>query len=298
MEPYDFDLARWTRELLGQYHSFEDAGQGFGVVGPRDIVYLEELRARARFKCDLGPSAPTDVFVFGLGKSPRRDMTKVGGVPYRPADMPWPVTRTGKDMTFLAQYRFTESKDIVGDLPGDVLLVFCELCELTELSPQDFLRFEWYPLGLEDLWPPGAVPEPDWVFINCYGVRHRTVDYLQDIPVDVLTATVPSRMLSRECLPEQAAAFSRIPAMKIGGLPTHPYSQEDTARAGAESRLLCSLVAIYPSPLASYPLVNVVEPMRGWSLPEMCLDFRDGFYLDLWISEKKEISWLVRFLEA
>lgn len=94
------------------------------VSTPRDVILTEQLREEIRRRYDIGRSVPTDVFVFGVGEPNRRDMTKIGGLPYRPAEKPWPCIPSGAPLTFVGQMRFTESKDIVGDLPFKVLLMF------------------------------------------------------------------------------------------------------------------------------------------------------------------------------
>ena len=58
--------------------------------------------------------------------APECSVTKVAGLPYRAAGLPWPLTDDGRPMTFLAQFCFEESRDLVGKLPGDVLLIFAE----------------------------------------------------------------------------------------------------------------------------------------------------------------------------
>ena len=67
-----------------------------------------------------GRASPTDLCVWGLGEAPRREMTKVGGVPYLRRDVPWPKSGR-KPWTFFFQINFADSRDLVDDLPGDVL---------------------------------------------------------------------------------------------------------------------------------------------------------------------------------
>jgi hypothetical protein len=293
-DDYTFESHRWTSELMPL-----DCTVGYipPATSPRGAVYLECLRAQIASRCDLGPSVETDTFVLGWGKSPHRDMTKIDGVPYRPADSEWPVSSDGEPMTFLAQYRFVESTDIIGQLPGDLLLVFIQDHMLEPDSPQEFLRFEWHPAGLRDLCVPGALPDPAWMFASCYGVRHRTVDYLQDMPVDLVRQFTPQSTSGDYFFRRRAATFSRVLGMKIGGLPTFPYDAYQKETIAPNARLLCSLSSVYPDFGMEYPWVNVREPIVATAppTPEMCLDFMDGFVLDIWMDDCGDLSWVVSF---
>jgi hypothetical protein len=73
-------------------------------------------------------------------------VNEIGGLPYRPANQPWPKTEDGREMTMLAQFNFTDSTDIVVKQAGDLLLIFAD----AEGPLEDF-HFEWQNLGLTDL---------------------------------------------------------------------------------------------------------------------------------------------------
>ena len=143
------DIDRWVKQFP---HPPEEGGFGCLITGPADIAHVVQLRSEAlKGTSDLA-AVPCDIFVFAQGEPTRRDVTKVNGVPYRPAALPWPVTADGAPMTFLAQFRFTESADLTGKLPGDILVVFISDDDLYPFDqPQETLRFEWYPLGLNAL---------------------------------------------------------------------------------------------------------------------------------------------------
>jgi len=149
MDDYVFDFDRW-QSLFPLDRAEKGSGLG-GVLDPASVVYRDQLQAIVRQHQDLGPPVPTDVFLFALGEPPRRDVTKVGGLPYRPRTRPWPMAPDGQPMVYLAQYRFSESRDIAPPVPGDILVVFVRDFCMGSVSPQEYLHFEWYPLGLEDL---------------------------------------------------------------------------------------------------------------------------------------------------
>jgi hypothetical protein len=118
-------------------------------------------------------STTTDVFVFSTGEPPRRDITKIGGLPYRERGLPWPTTPQGDRLTFIGQLSFTDSRDVVGNLPGDVLLVFAPN---DEGVPEEF-HYEWKPAGLTDHISKDDVPAPAWTFVTCFGTPYRTTDF-------------------------------------------------------------------------------------------------------------------------
>jgi hypothetical protein len=119
----------------------------------------------------------TDQIFFVNGEPAERSVTKVGGLPYRAAGVPWPLTDAGQPMTFLAQFCFAESRDLFGKLPGEILLIFAEGREAYLPNPYDSsLRFERYPLGLGNLIRAQEIPVVDWILRPYFGIIHRTND--------------------------------------------------------------------------------------------------------------------------
>ncbi len=156
-----FDLRYW-QDVFADDDFRDGCWPVLGLVGPHDVCRLERLRERLHAAFDLGTPVPTDIFVFALGEAPDLSVTKFGGIPYRPADLPWPrkdlqtgttlvasteelmgiARKRDKDLPatplelqeyiseefpplrFLAQFNFVDSLDLVGPLPGDVLLLF------------------------------------------------------------------------------------------------------------------------------------------------------------------------------
>jgi hypothetical protein len=119
----------------------------------------------------------TDRVYFVPGEPAERSVTKVGGLPYRASGVPWPTTASGEPMTFLAQFCFADSLDLVGRLPGDVLLIFADGPEAYLPDPYDeSLAFEWYPLGLRQLAQTQEVPQTAWRLRPHFGVLARVGD--------------------------------------------------------------------------------------------------------------------------
>lgn len=299
MDEYTLDLDRWI-SLFPLEKEPDYGANGFGVRGHAfSLAYLEQCRPSVAARIDPGPTVPTDVFVFGLGEPGRRDVTKVGGLPYRPADRPWPQTPDGELMTFLVQYRFSESKDIVGDLPGDILLVFLPGDDIDYDDPQESFRFEWYPLGLGNLVSRAMLPEPAWTFVKCYGVRHRTVDYVENRLKGNLTQIFPAAASSIYPIELAEQQFCRIHGTKIGGLPLMLYSAEEWPERGLAlpGRFLCSLTDVYPLPETPHPWVNVPEPMGLYEplADEAHLVLRDGFTLNFSIDDEDSVHWSIQW---
>ena len=70
---------------------------GQKITSSFDLYSVETLRDR--FGLRRGRELPTDVFVWGQGEPKDRTLTKVGGLPYWPAETPWPE-RNGKPLPF------------------------------------------------------------------------------------------------------------------------------------------------------------------------------------------------------
>jgi hypothetical protein len=76
---------------------------------------------------------------------------------------------------FIAQLCFADSRDIVGELPGDVLLIFGD--DDSPLVEPQRLAFEWSSLGIQEC----ALEVPQMgaseLLAPYYGVIHRTEDW-------------------------------------------------------------------------------------------------------------------------
>src|SRR5262249_20248728 len=151
-------------------------------------------RQKAMQTSDLGLSVTVDRFVFAKGEPPEQHQTRINGLPYRPANAPWPHDEDGKPLVFFAQFYFGDSRDHVANLPGDVLVIFVRQCRtITDMILPAFgypLAFEWYSLGLHQVCSASeCIPSP-FGFPVCYGVRHRSVDFLEESNVNIFERIV------------------------------------------------------------------------------------------------------------
>lgn len=230
------------------------------LIGPGSLAVNEQLRAEAfagrRYR---GVRIATDVFVWARGGPPNPAMTKIGGVPYRPRSSSWPRDSEGSPVRFIAQLCFADSRDILGELPGDVLLIFGDDHAL--LVEPERLVFEWSSLGIPELAfevPQLATGE---LLTPYYGVIHRTEDWpdaLEEIP-------------GRYRCPWLLGVFE---GTKIGGLPR--FIQNEPTPAGRFLAALGSISASY----SVYPLINESEP-RSWSHGDLMIGDMGSLYLFL-----------------
>ncbi len=150
---------------------------------------------------------------------------------------------------------------------------------------------------LAELTTKREVIQTDWRFVTCYGVRHRTVDYVENIRAKMLQAVIPEKVLGSFPIKIASLEISRLVCMKIGGLPMLFYSPEERADLyELPGRLLCSLATIWPMHEQSYPWINRPSPYAlgdGLS-PELHLDIRDGFILFMSIDDDKVMHWALQ----
>lgn len=198
------------------------------VVGPAAVAVNEQLKAETLARGEYPKNRfPTDVVVWAKGEPSNRSVTKVGGLPYRPSDAPWPEEGAGKPLRFIAQFCFVDSRDITPLLPGDVLLIFGD--EDALVAEPERLMFEWWPIAARPL--VSELPAVDAPLTPFYAVLHRTEDW-------------------------DSAIFE---GTKIGGVPR--FIQEQPSTLGT---FIGTIGSISVAADERYPFVNVAEP-PGWS---------------------------------
>ena len=104
---------------------------------------------------DLARAVPVDIFLWSVRPPQKPFLTKLGGVPHRESAKAWPTAEDGKAYTFVAQFCFLDSKDIVSDnLPNDVMLIFFR--DADGAWDPSAIHVEWSSVNLEsadDRWP-------------------------------------------------------------------------------------------------------------------------------------------------
>ena len=233
-EARDYVLRR--RQQLPQYYPDENAVEKHVrlmspeweiVVGPRTVAVNEQLRTEALAAREYrGTRIATDVAVWAKGEPPNRAVTKLGGLPYRPAREPWPKNDSGEPVWFIGQLCFTDSTDLVPALPGDILLIFGDDDALLE---PERLVFEWWRLASEPL--TNDMPASDDPLTPFYAALHRTEDWEDGV----------------------------FEGTKIGGMPRFIQDEPDVPGA-----FIGAIGSISVSERERYPFLNVPEP-RGAS---------------------------------
>jgi hypothetical protein len=281
-----FDAQEWIKRLdLSDESLFY---QSFASQGTAYEVAVELVQQRAAMLGSLGDSVPCDVYLMAIGEAPIAYQTKTGGTPYRPSHLPWPLSRDGRPMIFVAQYLFTESRDMLPALPGDVLLMFSEQIPAFNGEGQQCLQFEWHNIGIPDPIAGNECPKsPDDVLVS-HGYRWRTVDYIDAAAEALIEKVYPQDYVKNKLgiLWQDGLRGIRIhTGMKIGGIPFWYQCDDEEI---PEGQYLCSFGNIWPADDVPYPWINRATPYPS------DLHWLDGFVLNMYLQEDGSIDWLLQ----
>jgi hypothetical protein len=240
------DLGPWKAQFPLDVDNAPRPWEVRNVVGPRQLALYQQIHEVTTRTPHLPEPVPADVCVWNLGDAPRRDMTKVGGLPYLPRSLGWP-TFAGEPLVFLGQFCFADSADLVGPLPAEILLLFSQ-------APGDYPgyhEFLWVPLGSNNLIRAEELPATKISFRPCYASLFRTQDYDTFRPLAPDTTEEDRYVSDRPCYP----LF--FDGSKIGGASTvvpgdYPEGME---RPGPPGRFLAQLDSI--GPLDPWPFLNL-----------------------------------------
>jgi hypothetical protein len=295
-----FDIEEWQKKcpltLLWNLDPYFYEGKQ--ITSPASLL----ANVAARYQLPVfqdAPSVPTDVFVFGLGEPTIPYVTKVGGVPFRPANKLWPE-HDGRKMTFLAQFCFSDSLDLVSfPLPGNLLEIF--FTDFPNIERDTYYHYEWYnweevnePMKQDDV-PIESFLRANFVnnIMNWYCVKYRTADYPQ---AELFVSAHPNmRYVEHDRFNRRLQGYQIgtgqdfdkfIPCAqnllrlavfdgtKIGGTDPFFYGKTKELGYGSEivrdrnNHFLCSLASIQPKYYASagkaipYPFVNHPAPIH------------------------------------
>ncbi len=277
----EFVIAR-QKEVPDQYPSAQAVDEhiklmepgGNIISSPEDIAVVEQIREEAARSCEFGPAIPTDVFVWAKGEPPRPEVTKIGGLPYWPANQEWPRNSSNAPLTFIAQFCLTDSRDIIDDPPCDVLLLFADFETFWDEDPNSLI-FAQVDIGDGEQIRAQDVPKTEWEIAPLYGHIHRTFDF-----------------------PESANCFEAygrpwrldiLEGTKIGGLPHWVQDEEDLP-----GRFLCALGPSAPSSDVAYPWINIAQPI-GFGDPFYDLNLGFGDAGSLYVFEENgSFAWTMQ----
>ena len=266
-----------SKTQLPPVDSAEETEIGFLSL-PEDIATLERLRTTAYSGLPNLSRVPTDVFVWRAGEPTRREVTKIAGLPHRRAELPWPLAPSGEPLTFVAQFCFADSRDLVPPLPGDILLIFGagEPSSLSDIRFDDVnwgggLSFEWAMLDDAPLVESADIPlTPWWPVLPCYGAVQRLWDY-RGVPPEI-AVDVPAI----------------VEGTKIGGLcpwldePDYVRTDLETNTPGAPGVYLCTLASVDS---------NVFAALPGLPPDSRALMISDAGLLNLFLDDHGRIRW-------
>ena len=240
----DFNLDNWyeffsNAEHQSKYFQFCEGGPySPAISGPGSAVV--SIRIREKVWPDLNPAAgiPTDIFVLGLGEPEDPRGTKIGGMPYLPKSIKWPTLSDGKPKEFIAQFNLADSREHLPNLPGDMLLIFCEACGAYALNARskrargeavddppkpegpvkyylmdetwEFLFIDSTAHPADTLYTRDEAPDSPFYLDSIHGQRLRSSDH-------------PDLVEAYEEAQEDGAKFTSVPgvlnATKLGGHP-------------------------------------------------------------------------------
>lgn len=282
-----FDVEQWIPRfpLTPSYGEYS----GHLITSPASLCNNELLRRELQDQFDWGPAVPVDIFIMADGEPADRSVTKIGGLPCRRKDAPWPHSPDGRPMAFLAQFNFADSRDIVGSLPGDLLLIFVECPDGNFVNKGssfiDSVHFEWRSLdgALEDL--VDALPATEGIIKPCYGHIARVTSY----PEATREPFSRADPVCRGCYVSSDFAIPQYFGTQIGSAPYLLTDLYDTP-----GRPLCTVAAVCVDTHGPYPWVNRFEPLlppeaRGFELGYFTLGDTGALYV--LIDDDQNLHW-------
>jgi hypothetical protein len=169
------DISALVAQFPGQIER-KPGHPGFNLFTPFEVALRENQLHIVQSELDLGPKIPAHYLLYGSGEPETREQSRIGGLPYRPRGLPWPLDEQGRPDEFVCQIDFSDSRSLVPELPGEIMLLFA----LEEgMGP---FTLEWYPTGLSELITARDFPRFDFTFpmlqneaVFCY--LYETCDF-------------------------------------------------------------------------------------------------------------------------
>jgi len=169
------DISALVAQFPGQIER-KPGHPGFNLFTPFEVALRENQLHIVQSELDLGPKIPAHYLLYGSGEPETREQSRIGGLPYRPRGLPWPLDEQGRPDEFVCQIDFSDSRSLVPELPGEIMLLF---------APEEGMgpfTLEWYPTGLSELITARDFPRFDFTFpmlqneaVFCY--LYETCDF-------------------------------------------------------------------------------------------------------------------------
>jgi len=241
--PYRISISE-LEDLLGPFPPKPRYFGGNTVVSPMNLVQRERMLRKLKTELELSEPVPTDVLVIGYDEPEDRDVTKIGGVPYWPCNKAWPKDDKGCPMEFLAQINFCGSRDILPNVPADLLSIFVasDWCSILKY------HFEWQFIDhATELITGSSLPEIKYPQVKtpAFAVNCRVNDYGKATPI--------SNSVSFDGWED----LVRIRGSKIGGIPRFFYDSLPSVTGD----YLCSIHSLRHPTDVPWPFINVKDPL-------------------------------------
>ncbi len=223
------------------------------ITSPTHLCAIELVRKQYAQSRDLGPAVPVDIFLWSIAPPEKPYLTKLGGVPHRESAKPWPTDDT-KPFTFVAQFCFADSRDIVSDrIPGDVMLIFFK--DADSIYDPGSIHVEWSFIDLVSPISAEQCPNPSFTVPRLFGHIYRTNEYPDSWDV------------FEQAGHYQFYLFPTTQSTKIGRETF--FIQNDPRRPDDE--LLCALNSVHPTtypPGSKWPFIGLETLPDDWDKPD------------------------------
>lgn len=223
------------------------------ITSPAHLCEIELVRKKYALSQNLGPSVPVDIFLWSIDPPKKPFLTKLGGTPHRESSKPWP-SADGKPFTFVGQFCFADSRDIVSQkIPDDVMLIFFK--DADSLYDQDSVHIEWSSVDLNSPISADQCPAPSFVVPQLSGHIYRTNEYPE------------SRDVFEQAGHYRYYLFPTTQSTKIG---RETYFIQNDPR-GPDDELLCALNSVHPTtypPGAKWPFIGLETLPDDWAKPD------------------------------
>ena len=273
-------IARWRERHTHSDIRLEGIRAAIWITGPVDVVPLLRMREQvASFQWIDAPPGWADLQILAFGEPEDRATTKIGGIPYRPAGKEWPADADGDPLLFLCQFNFSLSRDLVGDLPGDILLIFSDESMIAPGSEQEQLYFEWYDQNVGERLQQAPTPRCEEI-VCCHGYRMRIEEYPNSFPAWTFKRILEFWDISMSI---ELSDYNRLGhtlaspwGTKIGGRPIwgmRATDNDDVGRPGY--KYLCSL----SNHIARFGVKDSWVNVEGILTPQETLQGKARLYL-------------------
>ncbi len=231
------------RDALLAEFATDRTGPGLNLTSAARLAAAE--RARRTLPMERYERRPCDLFLWGIGPAPDPRITRIGGVPWLPRGVDWPDL-DGVVPTFLCQFDFRDSRDLVGELPGDILLVFVADEGSLLLNEPGSVGCRWVSADASETITADEMPEPShpFEFVRAWGARYRTCDYLFEPGHD------DDEWIEEVCV---------LAATKVGGIPFSLQLDVEMIEPGH----LCQLVSLQACGGVRWPWTDHEAPMKS-----------------------------------